>query len=171
MRTKTLAKHLDLFDQKERLVLCHVLNSTTPKVMDTEVHLGLLPFIKVEAAYEALLAFTGTKGGIIVRLTNRVKDLFDLGDIAQWDMALVDYKVLKRFGAHPERGHIIQYAAKKRVTVGMKWSLPKKTYIPDDDVLVAPHVTLKKVGKVQWRIRCEARYAEMVENYLVDHCV
>jgi hypothetical protein len=171
MSKGTLADHIEKFSKKERAVLCYMINVINQDDdVAVHVHLGLLPFIKSEAALDAVLRYAGPQRLVAV-VAEKLKRLYGIDDIAQMEMYLSNTKVIRRFGQNPERGHIIQYAAKKRVTVGVKWSLPHKDYIPDDDVLVAPHVTLKNVGGGRWRIRCESKYADMVQRYLMDHCI
>lgn len=91
-------------------------------------------------------------------------------------MILRDAKVLKHFGAHPERGKPMRMLALKRVTVGVRWSLPKQDYVPDDDVLVTPSVALKPVshpvkGCRTYHIQCEPRHLEKVTMWLADNCM
>lgn len=57
-----------------------------------------------------------------------------------------------------------------RVTVGVKWSLPKKKTIPDEDVLVRPRYSLKRLGKNKYQIDVPDRYAERTMFHLLDHC-
>ena len=84
---------------------------------------------------------------------------------------LNDKKVCRYFGAHPERGRPLPGNRRKRVTVGVKWSLPKKDYLPDDDVLVRPTVALKCLGKGKWEILVEATYRDRAIDWLVDNCM
>lgn len=85
-------------------------------------------------------------------------------------MYLDDRKVIKFFGAHPERGRFISNTIVKRVTVGVRWSLPKKDWEPDDDVLVKPVVCLICKGKGKWEVKVEAAYRKIAEQFLMDHC-
>jgi hypothetical protein len=62
-------------------------------------------------------------------------------------MYLNDAKVARRFGSRPDLGKIIPGAGVKKVTVGVRWSLPKFDYEPDTDVIVRPRVALICKGK------------------------
>lgn len=170
MSKDTLGVHLSQFTKKERLALCFIFNQTD--LMDVQVHLGLLPFIGVDKAILACARSGSFPSSRVQRqIFAKLKHIYQRGDGVEWVMYLSPLKVARRFGAHPERGHKIQYASKKRVTVGVRWCLPKKDYEPDDDVLVAPHVALRCVGKDTWLVSCEKRYRPMVTQYLTDHCV
>ena len=82
---------------------------------------------------------------------------------------LNDKKVVRRFGGNPERG-IRLPAVSKRVTVGVRWSLPRKKYEPDDNVLVNPIIALKSKGKGRWELICEPVYSRQAEQYLEANC-
>lgn len=84
---------------------------------------------------------------------------------------LSDKKVAKIFGAHPERGRVLPIVMKKRVTVGVRWSLPKMDYEPDDDVMVQPRIALQCVGKGKWKVIAAPEYLERAVNWLVDRCM
>jgi hypothetical protein len=109
-----------------------------------------------------------------LRLASQVKfklrDEYQISRASSWMMLLNNKKVAKRFGAHPERGHKIPHVTKKRVTVGVRWSLPKRDHEPDDDVLVQPHVVLKPKSKGWWEVTCENRYRAHVTTFLLDYC-
>lgn len=92
------------------------------------------------------------------------------GQVVKITLYLNDAKVIKRFGPHPERGVKIPGTLKK-VTVGFRWSLPHRDYIPDDDVLVQPCMRLQCLKKGKWLISVEASYAEKAQKYLLDNCM
>ena len=172
MKERSLAVHIEKFSVKDKGVLCAALNITNQ--MGYEVHQGLLPFINVD---DALLALTqlhskGTKWRRAANVKSKLTQLYGVTGAVMFPMFLNSRKVAKRFGAHPERGHIIQQVPKKRVTVGVRWSLPKRDFEPDDDVLVKPHVVLKCDGRDgRWLITCESRYQNHVSTYLMDWCM
>ena len=85
-------------------------------------------------------------------------------------MYLDDSKVFKRFGSHPERGRLIRGKVKK-VTVGVRWSLPKCDYEVDDDVDVHPTIALRCVGKGKWEVLVAEEYRQYAETWLVDNCM
>ena len=84
---------------------------------------------------------------------------------------LNDAKVCHFFGKHPELGRSLPGNIRKRVTVGVRWSLPKKDYEPDDDVLVKPTVALKCVGRGKWEVKVEPQYSARAIQFLVDNCM
>lgn len=83
---------------------------------------------------------------------------------------LNDIKVYKRFGRKPELGRPLPFLPKKKVTVGVRWSLPRKDYVPDTDVLVTPSVALKRLSKDFWEVQCDAAHWPKVQNYLCEVC-
>jgi len=83
---------------------------------------------------------------------------------------LDDRKVLKFFGTRPWMGKRLPGKV-KRVTVGVRWSLPKKDYVPDDNVLVQPCVVLSPLGKGKWRVTVEDQFREEADRYLSDNCM
>ena len=86
-------------------------------------------------------------------------------------MYLNDAKVAKRFGTRPDLGKIIPGVGVKKVTVGVRWSLPKMDYEPDDDVVVRPRVALICKGKGKWEVLVEPQFREAAERYLMDFCM
>lgn len=90
-------------------------------------------------------------------------------------LILDNQKVLRRFNGHPERGAACYALPKKRVTVGVKWSLPKKDYVPDDDVHVTPHVALKFLkrypnGLSKWQVIAAKEHLPKAVEWLLSTC-
>lgn len=83
---------------------------------------------------------------------------------------LNDKKVAKHFGAYPERGRFIPSTV-KRVTVGVRWNLPKGCHEPDDDVLVRPVMALKCLGRGKWKLSVEPQFHEKAVSFLCDNCM
>ena len=84
---------------------------------------------------------------------------------------LDDTKVLKRFGTRPDLGRVIGGASPtKRVTVGVRYNLPKQCHEPDDNVLVRCTVALKCLGKGKWQAICQESHRDYVEWWLMVHC-
>lgn len=79
-------------------------------------------------------------------------------------------KILRHFGQRPELGKALPCLPKKRVTVGVRWSLPKKDYVPDDDVRVPRRVALQHVQGDRWRILCEEEHWPAVMRWLMTNC-
>ena len=83
---------------------------------------------------------------------------------------LNDKKVVRRFGSHPERGIPLK-GISKRVTVGVRWSLPRRKYEPDTDVLVNPIIALHSAGKGKWKLICEPAYHRQAEQFLLENLI
>lgn len=84
-------------------------------------------------------------------------------------MYLNDSKVIKHFGKRPDLGKPIKGFTKK-VTVGVKWDLPRACYRPDDNVLVTPTVALKCIRRGYWEVLVADEYRNHVERWLLDFC-
>lgn len=173
-----LVKYLDRLSQKERLILCNCIN-TVGKVNDEpEIHLGLLPFYNHTKAVRACHTIISVSSGptrlvkqIKAKLTSDETALFSgASAFVRFPMRLSDAKVYRYFGPHPERGKPLSILPKEKVTVGVKFSLPKKDYVPDKDVLVTPCVTLKRQTKNYWQVEVLAKCQHTVEQWLLDHC-
>jgi hypothetical protein len=86
-------------------------------------------------------------------------------------MYLNDVKVARCFGSRPDLGRVIGgMSPSKRVTVGVRWSLPRKVYEPDDNVIVRCAVALICKGKGKWEVKCDPRHTEFVREYLMGRC-
>lgn len=171
-KERTLAVHLEALKPVEKGLIVWALNATNH--LGYAVHQGMLPFITVDDALTVLTIYGGsTQHGkhISANIRSELRGAYGISEAVSWSMKLDTKKVSRRFGAHPERGHTIPQVQKKRVTVGVKWSLPKKDHVPDDDVLVAPHVVLRPLyQKGWWEISCEKRYRNHVTTFLLDYC-
>ncbi len=90
-------------------------------------------------------------------------------------LILNSQKVLRRFNGHPERGVLCSVLTKKRVTVGVRWSLPHKDYVPDDDVHVTPTVALKFIkrysgGLSSWEVIAAKEHLTRATEWLLLTC-
>lgn len=85
-------------------------------------------------------------------------------------MYLDDRKVWKQFGQRPWLGKRLPGIFKK-VTVGVRWSLPHKQYEPDDDVLVQPTVALQPIKRGVWKVTVEKQYRAEAERFLMANCI
>jgi len=170
---RTLAKHMEKLKPKEKGFIVWMLNSSNH--LGYHIHLGMLPFVNVEDALACIERFDPTTSHnlrIIKEVKSKLRAAYHIGPSVTWAMKLNASRIVKRFGAHPERGHNIPHVQKKRVTVGVKWSLPKRDYVPDEDVMVQPHVVLRRsrVQQDYWHITCEKKYRAHVTTYLLDYC-
>jgi hypothetical protein len=146
---------------------------------------GTLPFVAVSKAVNVLesvamgslitdqwKAYARIAKEILVKLSE-ARD--DRKGQAVFRMRLNDKKVYRHFGRNPEKGKPLSFLPKEKVTVGVKYSLPKKDYVPDKDVLVAPCVTLKPMVKGPllervWEITVLERCRPAVELWLMQNC-
>ncbi len=140
-------------------------------------HAGMLPMVKVADVVKALslvdALYPDTKGGKMrATIKSRLKTwaAIDSGSVERFKIALDDAKVVKRYGKNlaigiPLRGHT------KRVTAGLKWSLPKKGYVPDEDTTVLHHFTMRKLKGPYWEVAVNHRFKDEVTRCLIDTCL
>lgn len=191
MKKPTMVKYLECLTSKEKLVICYIVNNVhddgDPR--SAEIHLGLLPFLPV-AGVVRRLRHAAHENGCKIRtqfinyrrickeiLSKMQSELDHLSNTVTMKMRLDPKKVLRHFGPHPERGKALPFLQKQKATVGVKWSLPKKQYVPDKDVLVTPCVALKPIsaGKGEywrdmWEVTVTERCRYTVEMWLNDKC-
>jgi hypothetical protein len=178
-----LVKYLPRLSIKEKAVLLRLLR----EVRGEEHHFeGTLPFVAVSKAVRVLesvakvdsfitdrwKAYSRIAKEILVKLSE-ARD--DRKGKAVFHMRLNDKKVYRHFGKNPEKGKPLSFLPKEKVTVGVKYSLPKKDYVPDKDVLVAPCVRLKPMVKGPilervWEITVLERCRPAVELWLMQNC-
>lgn len=175
MTKKTLGSQIGSLTEVEKLHLITILNEYGE--LNYVVHPGLLPFVSVDKVFFAFSRATFvsiSKNGkaFRARMLSKLRYLYVMDDSVTWPMYLNPRKVVKRFGSNIGKGVRIAGLPKKRVTVGVKWSLPKRQHIPDDDVHVDPMVLIKPTPvKGHFLITCEARHRPAVSSFLADHCL
>jgi hypothetical protein len=170
--TDTILKYWEQLDHRDKHSLIFALNMAG---INPCVHMGTLPFVGVD---KAMAALNGTGRAVIGDGRQRkwmkaCETKFTVWtDSCCFALYLDAKKVSKRFGPHPERGMPLKVLRLKRVTVGVKWSLPKRDHVPDDDVHVYPSVTLRcdKHSNSKWYITCHKDYHNQVMDFLLDHC-
>ena len=176
-----LVPYMSILTSTEKVVLCRVLNHG----VDESIHPGVLPFVSRAKALVRLASVISllkppTNGQRLFRQI-QAKLIQDQGpsmsrvglepvNFVRWSMRLDDIKVYRRFGPHPERGKPLPFLGKEKVTVGLKFSLPKRAYVPDKDVLVSPCVTLKRQSQGLWQVEVLARCQATVEDWLITNC-
>ncbi|SRR5260221_7829985 len=169
MKGPTLAAKLDQFSKIEKLICCHAMNLFGNQSL--KVHPGLLPFLSVNDVLVALESYQHASDfSPIAQVKNKLKRLYDLDNVVKFTMTLHPAKVVKQFGPNLVRGFRIPYVTSQRVTVGVKWSLPKRDYVPDDDVLVSPYFTIIKGPDKKWIINCQQHHVATVHDYLAAKC-
>jgi hypothetical protein len=153
-----------------------------------QIQIGALPFIPLRVVVDCLLRMGKRRHLAIAEKLKVIQhddtDVYNKTrmSVSVIMMTLNDRKVMKRFGIHPEDGVKIPLVEKVKVTVGVKYSLPVKDYIPDDDVLVSPIMTLRrqstpfdkagaKFGHLgRWQVTCATRYKQHVMDFLTTNC-
>ena len=174
MSEPNLVPYLPQLTAKEKVVLLRLIKELPGHEHHYE---GTLPFVSLKTAVDILeLVARGGYGSDRWKTYSRVSKeiLAKLGSDNELSMSfamrLNDYKVYRHFGKSPERGKPLNFLPKEKVTVGVKYSLPHKDYIPDKDVLVAPSVALRKVGHRVWQVTTLTRYWRLVEAWLQQNC-
>jgi hypothetical protein len=164
----TLRHLVQLLTKEDRDYICDMLNQYTPRAY--KVHHGMLPFIPIKEVF-ALTNLMAVGGFALAR--KRVIKVIESSPEAtvRMNLFLRDQLVLKHFGKRPYLGKPLSHLPKKRVTVGVKWSLPKQSWVPDTDVLVSPTVALKKINTDFWEATCEACYWNEVHAWLIENCL
>lgn len=182
MSEQSLAPFIRDLSRNERAHLCFCLVTAAElgRMDDKfkQLHLGILPMVSVDDAIlslsfiDALPIFSGgRRNAFRLQLRDKLKQLAgkERATTEKFAIALDDGKVVKRFGANLRRGIPLK-GHTKRVTAGLKWSLPKKSYVPDDDATVVHHFTLVKLANGLWEVAVNYRFKQDVERYLVDCC-
>lgn len=165
-----MMKVIGKLSAKEQAVCCFALQTYNAERFGM-VHRGLLPFVNVDDVVDALDLTTDSR--LIKALSSKLTQLVPSASNRGWDvmtLRLDDAKVVKRLGLHPERGVTLPMMAKKKVTAGLRWSLPKKDYEPNPDVMVRPHFQLKCRSKGVWELCCNPQHIRVVELWLIDFC-
>lgn len=170
-----LVPYMHLLTPNEKAVLCFALNVNN----NDGIHQGVLPFVSYSKALVRLASLAGGPSDKPVRMARQILSKLKSPEqgffegrhgFVRFLMQLDDVKVYRRFGPNPERGKPMPFLPKEKVTVGLKFSLPKKQYLPDKDVLVSPCVTLKRQEKGLWQVEVLTRCQGTVEEWLVENC-
>jgi hypothetical protein len=179
MTEMNMVPFLSRLSQKEKLVICFLCNKSGQ--FQSEVHLGLLPFLPARDVVRVVrqadaLGDVLSSGRIIKEILVKCAEAGEPDEsTCSFYMQLDTKKVHKHFGRNPERGKPLPHLPKQKVTVGVKWSLPKKKWVPDRDVLVAPCVTLRLKAKTRdggprWQVQTLTRCRAAVELWLMQNC-
>ena len=169
MAPATLLNCWDRLTTRDKNVLLYALNRFNTV---EDLHHGKLPFVEVEKAKsvcDTYLNYT-TSDPMYKHIKAVSNKLVHLTDCATFRMVLNPKKVAKHFGSHPELGKPIKMWRPRRVTVGVKWSLPKRDHVPDDDVLVYPVVVVKPIERPYWNVSVHPDYKSQCEEWMFTHC-
>jgi hypothetical protein len=180
-----LVKYMNRFDAKDKAVLCLMISHHGPLEF-ADIHQGLLPFLNVDVICQSLTMATLHAGdqkqkNYAKRLLAKIQEVWeskvdDNFPKSSFVMQLDTAKVYRHFGNHPEYGKPLNHLPKVKVTVGKRWSLPKKAWVDDRDVLVTPCVTLKRKllagerARSLWEVTVLAKCRYAVEMWLLDNC-
>jgi hypothetical protein len=177
-------KYVGRFNAKEKAVLCNLIRTHGPPEF-ADTHQGLLPFINVDVVCQSLSLATihaaQAYKDYAKRLLAKIPEVWESKvdnnfPKSSFVMQLDSAKVYRHFGSNPERGKPLNHLPKVKVTVGKKWSLPKKAWVDDRDVLVAPCVTLTRKhlagekARNLWTVVVLAKCRYAVEMWLLDNC-
>jgi len=176
----TMLKLWDNLTNKDKAVLCRIINNESNRHKG-RMHVGLLPFITIEHVLECLKVDyrqTPDPQNNRKRRNARLQAMLRYYVPSQENVFfayLSVTKVIKHFGAHGERGKVMNFLPVQKVTAGTRWNLPSRSYIPDDDVHVHPTVSVsiyrwEGSGRAYWRICCDKRYWLAVHTWLRDNC-
>lgn len=178
MTEQNMVPFMERLSKKERLAICFMCSNS--EHFQHEIHPGMLPFIsaaKVVQHLERLEWLMQSGAGWDVKykricrsVLGKLADARNDGSKCVFRMWLNTKKVYKQFGRSPERGKPLPHLPKMKVTVGVKWSLPKRQWLPDKDVLVTPAVALKPIGGGNWEVSTLACYRVEVEQWLQQNC-
>lgn len=178
-KAATVHQYLHLLSPGEKALICLAVRAYDENFKDA--HPGMLPFLSLNLVIPCLMqakANGGQKRPFAKLLSKLEYHKWVSEDRNRFLMVLDNAKVAKHFGNHPELGKPLPHLAKKKVTVGVRWSLPRKKYEPDDDVHVTPCVALDKLFGSSptktntrfWLVKCDPKYRYEVELWLLDHC-
>ena len=194
-----MVPYLGRLNAKEKAVIIYLMRAAGSQ-SSAIAHQGTLPFLPVREVVATLTLVAdshypeGSGFGsykrickeMLVKLAEAYEDdVLHLGSgksgpPVSWLMKLDSKKVYRRFGAHPERGKPLSFLPKEKVSVGVKWSLPKRSYVVDNDVLVTPCVALKRKTHIRdslynaawdnWEVQVSAKCRHAVEIWLTENC-
>lgn len=165
----------------DRAVLLMLVNAESPINVDDgtpEVHMGTLPFVTISRAQRVLKrSITGKEWKAFhLKLLKKLGGVsVDTSKTMQIGMTLRHKKVVKRFGDAKGRGLRIPFTQAFLTTAGLKWSLPKRSYVPDNEAKVFPMFNLKFVAKLdkdwsQYIIECPKEHSNELKNFLHRVC-
>lgn len=132
----------------------------------TETAPNEVPFLQAKYVVDMLKLSRQRK---VRHLAERCKGMMSKPE-AGLVMPLDDALVLKYFGKRPDLGRRLTGATTK-VTVGVKWSLPKLAWVDDDDVTVNFTVALHRLTDGQWGVLVDDRCRDQALEWLQQHCV
>lgn len=184
----TLNAYLQVLTPEEKRILCWVLNQVATLDDSANVHVGMLPFIRVEKARKVLKAWGGTHGKFSRKLAQIAAKLGSNHSHLAPHLYLCDAKVHKRFGAHPERGKPIPLPTYKTVEADTTRSnLPYKQMfgkVVKDKLLVKAVIALTRLPAYEitrgvkmrtkthsmWRVSVDPNYRDQAVLWLGEYC-
>ena len=170
-----MGKEVLRLDAREKLALCFAINKLDSG-LGYDVHPGNLMFVKNSTLVGvAALAINDPeiKGNKIFRVIwAKLREELE----TSFSMYLNAAKLMKRYGHRLNsldggKSIDIELPMKKvKVTVGLKWSLPKKDWEPDDDVHVSHRVVIVPTNRRgEFRIYVAERHRNYCERWLLDN--
>jgi hypothetical protein len=177
MTEQTMALYLPKFRHTEKVVICAAVRQFS-SIKDC--HIGMFALLSPRTVLMSLtlrrveIGKDGVGYRLITELIQKVIGLFPTyhkDGSTTFAAYLSENKVWK----HTNRTNTIQgvdikfKTPQKKVTVGVKWSLGKRDYVPDTEVLVDPVMNLKWAGVGIFQVTVEKQYLQAAQSYLLDN--
>lgn len=154
------------FTAAERAIAFRAVRAQSKRYEGADIHLGTLPFLDaIEVAN--CLSKVGLRSASVLAAKVRMKvNHTDVrAGTKRIPLHLVDYRVYKRFGKHPERGVRIP---------GLMPELRKrerKMFERESDAVDALYpIVMLQNKRNYWVVSCPIQHADKVVNWLVDNC-
>jgi hypothetical protein len=174
--TKTnMVRVMHLLSPEEQAVICRLLIDCKACKEYRNIHRGSLPFVDVDAVVRHLYCATGLHYRYAKKILSKLGKVFPgfvftASTSGPAGVELDDAKVYRCFGSTPSRGVIIPILPKAKVTAGLKWSLGKKGYVADKDVMVNPTAALYRAEPGYWEVHADKKHMDIVLQWLKAHC-
>lgn len=147
----TLLKHMSRLNVKDQIIICLMVQQHS--LHHKHIHRGLLPFIPIRVACEALKMSSSSR---CQRIQHKLRTTHGFpSGVKTINIFLDDVKVFKRFGIAPEKGVVIPYAPR---------------HFDDQNVIKSPIMTLCHLSKGHWQVIVWKSYESHALRYLVDNC-
>lgn len=172
-----LVRYWGLLDVQDRALLCLVVNAHGE--LGYDVHQGLLPFVNINVATVCLhkaIENQPDRTKVFLRIIAKIADAADPRDRITWTLSLKAAKVNKKCSPSFDKGMRVPYVAPQKVTAGLKWSLARQAYVPDDDTMVSPMFFMSLVerrafnGWSIYAVTCQKRHRAVITDYLLKEC-
>ena len=182
-KVPTLNHYWPVLTAKDKALIMRALNDWRASVPINEqhypeIHFGLLPFVSMtKVGFVLRWAYDNVAGrriwaGLLTKVeASRWHWHQDDGNATgTMSMYLVEAKVHKHFGPHPERGVICPVVPSKWMRGPLEWNIGAKEWRPSK-IIARPRISLKKQGLYGlYEVSLPLRYQQLIEIWLRDHC-